>query len=105
MQPSPNKRAPFNYKFLLETTAWEGKQVGREEGIWLRGMRKREGGGRGWMGKRKEEENRDHNTSEMSPMCLAVAVVSQGTALSQEEAMCHVRGNSVNINLFFFAQM
>lgn len=49
------------------------------------------------MGNRKEERNRDHDTSEMSPMCLAVAVESQGTALTQEEAMRHVRGNSVNI--------
>lgn len=99
MQPSPNERAPFNYEFLLETTAWEGKQVGREEGIWLRGMRKRERmERRGWMGNRKEERNRDHDTSEMSPMCLAVAVESQGTALTQEEAMRHVGGNSVNIN-------
>lgn len=58
---------------------------------------------RGWMGNREEERNRDHDTTEMSPMCLAVAVESQDTALTQEEAMCHVRGNSVNIN--FFAQM
>lgn len=34
--------APFKYKSLLETTAWEGKQIGTEEGIWLRGMKKRE---------------------------------------------------------------
>lgn len=58
---------------------------------------------RGRMGNREEERNRDHDTTEMSPMCLAVAVESQDTALTQEEAMCHVRGNSVNIN--FFAQM
>lgn len=50
------------------------------------------------MGNRKEERNRDHDTSEMSPMCLAVAVESQSTALTQEEAMRHVRGNRVNVN-------
>lgn len=40
--PSPNKPAPFKYKFLLGTTAWEGKQLGMEEGIWPRGVKNRE---------------------------------------------------------------
>lgn len=95
MQPSPNKPAPFKYKFLLETTAWEGKQVGMEEGIWLRGVKKERGRKR-WTGEGKEERNRDQNTGEMSPLCLAVAVEPQSTAETQEEAVRHVRGNSVN---------
>lgn len=77
MQPLPNKPAPFKNKFLLGTTAWEGKQVGMEEGIWLRGMKERERGRERWMGQGREERNRDHNTSEMSPVCLAVAVEGQ----------------------------
>lgn len=53
-------------------------------------------------GKREREEwNRDHNTSEMSPMCLAVAAELQGTAVTQEEAMWRVGGNDVNIKSFF----
>lgn len=40
--PSPNKPAPFKYKFLLGTTAWEGKQLGMEEGIWPRGVKNKE---------------------------------------------------------------
>lgn len=45
MQPLPNKPVPFKNKFLLETTAWEGKQVGMEEESWLRGMKKGESDG------------------------------------------------------------
>lgn len=64
-------------------TAWEGKQVGMEEGrIWLRGKRDEKEIER-WMGKGEEEWNRDHSTREMSPMCLTVAVELQGTAVTQ----------------------
>ena len=50
----------------------------------------------------EEEWNRDCHTSEMSPLCLAVAVESQGTAVTQEEAMCRAGGSSV---IIIFAQM
>lgn len=90
-QPSPNKRAPNNCKFLLETTALEGKQVGREEGIWLRGIRR----------ERRRRRRIVTNTSEMSLMCLAVAVVSQGTSLSQREEVCQREYDSIFISFFY----
>lgn len=61
------------------------------------GEKQREGG---WEKKREEEWNRDRHTSEMSPLCLAVAVESQGMAVTQEEAMCRAGGSSVNVLLF-----
>lgn len=98
MQPLPNKPAPLKYKFLLETTAWEAKQVGMDG----RGEDLAEGDEKEierWMGKgeEKEERNRDQSTSEMSPVCLAVAVELQGTAVTQWEALWRARGNNVNI--------
>lgn len=58
------------------TKAWEAKQVCLDEGWDEREIER-------WMGKGEEEESRDCGTREMSPVCLAVAVKLQGTAVTQ----------------------